>query len=149
RPAGQWVHVTEDISMDSPLAGRQLRFWPETLLNSATLKQRVVEEPSQLQHAYAEQLEEQRLFYVAMTSSLQRTVLAPKTEVQKLQAFASDTVDVQLTQEPADQLATLTVSSNAEQHEPPIELQDSVVLDLKHISSKEDDLEVAAGQRAP
>src|SRR5699024_9404159 len=35
RPAGQWVHVTEDISMDSPLAGRQLRFWPETLLNSA------------------------------------------------------------------------------------------------------------------
>ena len=149
RPAGQWVHVTEDISMDSPLAGRQLRFWPETLLNSATLKQRVVEEPSQLQRAYAEQLEEQRLFYVAMTRSVHRTVLAPKTEVQKLQAFASDTVDVQLTQEPADQLATLTVSSNAEQHEPPIELQDSVVLDLKHISSKEDDLEVAAGQRAP
>jgi ATP-dependent exoDNAse (exonuclease V) beta subunit len=143
RPAGQWVHVTQDISMDAPLAGRQLRFWPETLLHSGALKKRIIEEPSQVQRSHAEQLEEQRLFYVAMTRSVHRTVLAPKTEVQKLQAFASGTVDLELTEEPT--VAHLTISSTPEDQR----IQDTISFDLKHISSEEEALEMLAEQRPP
>jgi len=143
RPAGQWVHVTQDISMDAPLAGRQLRFWPETLLHSDALKKRIVEDPSQVQRSHAEQLEEQRLFYVAMTRSVHRTVLAPKTEVQKLQAFGSGTVDLELTEEPT--VAHLTISSTAEDQR----IQATVSFDLRHISSEEEALEMVAEQRPP
>lgn len=149
RPAGQWVHVTQDISMDAPLAGRQLRFWPETLLHSDSLKQRIVQDPSQVQRSHAEQLEEQRLFYVAMTRSVHSTVLVPKTEVQKLQAFASGAVDLQLTEEPTDQVAHLTISSSPVQQGQRINVQDTVSFDLKYISSEEDALDLVAEQRPP
>ena len=149
RPAGQWVHVTQDISMDAPLAGRQLRFWPETLLHSETLKERIIAEPSQVQRAHAEQLEEQRLFYVAMTRSVFRTVLAPKTELQKLQAFAGDTVSLQLVEEPSQQTARLTISSEVALQGVPMEVQDTVVFDLKRISCEQDALEQVAQQRSP
>lgn len=148
RPAGQWVHVTQDISMDAPLVGRQLRFWPETLLHSDELKQRIVEEPSQVQRSHAEQLEEQRLFYVAMTRSVNTTVLAPKTEVQRLQAFASGTVDLQLAEEPTEQVAHLTLSSSPVHEGQQMTIQDTVSFDLKHISS-EDALDQVAEQRPP
>jgi len=62
RPIGQWVQVTRDISMDSPLAGRQLRFWPETLLNSAALKERIMNEPSQVQRTRAGELHDTMTF---------------------------------------------------------------------------------------
>src|SRR5699024_10098521 len=143
RPAGQWVHVTQDISMDAPLAGRQLRLWPETLPPSDALKERNGEDASQVQRSHAEQREEQRLFYVAMTRSVHRTVLAPKTEVQKLQAFASGTVDLELIEEPT--VAHLTISSSPEDQR----IQDTVSFDLKHISSEEEALEMVAGQRPP
>jgi len=147
RPAGEWVHVTEDISMNSPLAGRQLRFWPETLLNSAALKERVMNESSQVQRARAEELEEQRLFYVALTRSVYRTVLAPKSQLAKLQAIVRSDIELEVAEAPADQTATVTVRSTVDRHGQSGEIQDTMTFGLKRIASDEEALQEASQQR--
>lgn len=87
RAAGVWVDSPTQLSLSAPLAGRELRFWPETLLNSDVLKTALSETPVQEERREAEQLEEMRLLYVAMTRSRRRTVLAPHRTLGDLAAF--------------------------------------------------------------
>ncbi|HIW91576.1 MAG TPA: UvrD-helicase domain-containing protein [Candidatus Corynebacterium avicola] len=83
QPAGVWVHSDEPMSMDDPLAGRQITFWPETLLAHKGVKEALLEDPVQMARRTSDLLEEQRLLYVAMTRSKFRTVLAPYSSIGK------------------------------------------------------------------
>ncbi|AGP30391.1 UvrD-helicase domain-containing protein [Corynebacterium terpenotabidum] len=86
-PAGVWVQATRALTMSDPLAGRSIRFWPETLLAHPGVKQALAETPVQVARRQAEVHEERRLLYVAMTRAKFRTVLAPKTSIRMWKAF--------------------------------------------------------------
>lgn len=88
RAAGVWVDAPDTVSLDAPLAGRSLRFWPETLLGSPVLTEVLSGTEVQETRRETEREEEQRLLYVAMTRSRRRTVLAPHNTLEDLAAFA-------------------------------------------------------------
>lgn len=88
RAAGVWVDAPEQLSLSEPLAGRELRFWPETLLTSTALTETLAATPVQEARHRAAQREERRLLYVAMTRSRRRTVLAPHRGLKDLMTFA-------------------------------------------------------------
>jgi ATP-dependent helicase/nuclease subunit A len=95
RAAGVWVEAPERLSLDSPLADRAIRFWPATVLAGGALKELFADTPEQLRRRAAEQLEEQRLLYVAMTRSRRRTVLAPHNSLADLAAFDGTALGLQ------------------------------------------------------
>lgn len=86
-PAGVWVHSDSEISLDDPLAGREIYFWPETLLGGQELEEQALNDPIHQRRMAAELEEEQRLLYVALTRASYRTVIAPKTHVSAITAL--------------------------------------------------------------
>lgn len=87
-PAGVWVQSGGPLSMADPLAGRRIRFWPVTLLGHSGVKEALAATPQQQTRRAAEELEEQRLLYVALTRSKFRTVLAPRSSLDRWGALA-------------------------------------------------------------
>ncbi|WP_297006193.1 exodeoxyribonuclease V subunit beta [uncultured Corynebacterium sp.] len=87
-PAGVWVQSNTPLTMSDPLAGRHLRFWPDTLLAHSGVKKALTATDAQQSRRTTELLEEQRLLYVAMTRSRFRTVLAPYSSTAKWRALA-------------------------------------------------------------
>lgn len=87
-PAGVWVQSAGPLSMADPLAGRRIRFWPVTLLGHSGAKAALAATPQQQARRAAEELEEQRLLYVALTRSKFRTVLVPRSSPDKWGALA-------------------------------------------------------------
>ncbi|NLA29209.1 MAG: hypothetical protein GX875_06095, partial [Propionibacterium sp.] len=75
------------MTLDAPLAGRELRFWPETILGGAAMKRAA--ERSQLRRHDQEELERQRLLYVALTRAKSRIVLAPEGNMETSSLFES------------------------------------------------------------
>jgi hypothetical protein len=123
-PAGVWVQSDCALSMTDPLAGRQIRFWPETLLAHSGVKEALSATGVQAARRRADLLEEQRLLYVAMTRSKFRTVLAPYSSVGAWRALTEAGVDeeeladltrdsARLPQSPAPVAATPAVSPAA------------------------------------
>lgn len=96
-PAGVWVRSADSLSMSDPLAGRELRFWPDTLLAHSEVKETLLASGHQSKRRASELLEEQRLLYVAMTRSKFRTVLAPYSSVSKWQALSASGLDAEET----------------------------------------------------
>lgn len=148
--AGQWVHVSQAISLDSPLAGRQLRFWPETLLDVAALKTVTEEHPDQLERQAADQFEQHRLLYVAMTRSVYRTVLAPRSDLHKLSAFADGTVEVAV-QDPDDGSHTVNVKFSSQHRvaEQRVDASCDVVLDCRNLPHSIEDLTARSARLQP
>lgn len=87
-PSGVWVQPTSTLTMESPLAGRELRFWPATVTAVSTVKDVLADTDAQTVRRHSDLLEEQRVLYVAMTRSRTRTVLAPYSGVGKWKALA-------------------------------------------------------------
>jgi ATP-dependent exoDNAse (exonuclease V) beta subunit len=104
-PAGVWVQSSTPLTMDDPLAGRHLRFWPDTLLAHSGVKEALTATDAQQARRTTELLEEQRLLYVAMTRSKFRTVLAPYSSTAKWRALAEAGLE-------ADELAVLLADSD-------------------------------------
>ncbi|MGO2689716.1 MAG: UvrD-helicase domain-containing protein [Corynebacterium variabile] len=104
-PAGVWVQPSTPLTMDDPLAGRHLRFWPDTLLAHSGVKEALAATDAQQARRTTELLEEQRLLYVAMTRSKFRTVLAPYSSTAKWRALAEAGLD-------ADELVVLLADSD-------------------------------------
>lgn len=82
------VQSETPLTMENPLAGRGIRFWPDTLLAHSGVKSALLATDVQQSRRSAELLEEQRLLYVAMTRSKFRTVLAPYSTTAKWRALA-------------------------------------------------------------
>ncbi|MDN6536183.1 MAG: ATP-dependent DNA helicase II, partial [Corynebacterium variabile] len=104
-PAGVCVQPSTPLTMDDPLAGRHLRFWPDTLLAHSGVKEALAATDAQQARRTTELLEEQRLLYVAMTRSKFRTVLAPYSSTAKWRALAMAGLD-------ADELVVLLADSD-------------------------------------
>ncbi|WP_230297832.1 UvrD-helicase domain-containing protein [Actinomyces provencensis] len=85
--AGSWVQATGELSMSDPLAGRSLRFWPETALECDPIAATLAAMPAQEERRRVGQLESRRLFYVACTRAKRRLVLAPKHDLAKADVF--------------------------------------------------------------
>ncbi|WP_312979795.1 UvrD-helicase domain-containing protein [Corynebacterium sp.] len=80
-PAGVWVQSTTPLTMEAPLAGREIRFWPATVTGISSVKDLLAEVDAQAERRHADMIEEQRVLYVALTRSRTRTVLAPYSGV--------------------------------------------------------------------
>lgn len=87
-PSGVWVQPTSSLTMESPLAGRELRFWPATITAVSTVKELLTDTDAQAVRRRSDMIEEQRVLYVAMTRSRTRTVLAPYSAVGRWKALA-------------------------------------------------------------
>lgn len=85
--AGSWVQAAGELSMSDPLAGRSLRFWPETALECDPIAATLAAVPAQEERRRVGQLESRRLFYVACTRAKRRLVLAPKHDLAKADVF--------------------------------------------------------------
>ncbi len=93
-PSGSWVHPGGAISLENPLEGRTVRFWPQTALESPMIKERAAADPVQQERRHAELEEERRLLYVALTRSARRTIIAPNKELGTISAFQDIDVKV-------------------------------------------------------
>ncbi len=159
-PAGVWVQSDRALSMTDPLAGRQIRFWPETLLAHSGAKEALSATGVQAARRRTDLLEEQRLLYVAMTRSKFRTVLAPYSSVGAWRALTEAGVDeeeladltrdsARLPQSPAPVAATPAVSPAAvldrARTEPPVD--DDIVPATFAPSGAVADEDLAAGAR--
>jgi len=87
RAAGAWVRTPGELVMDDPLAGRGIRFWPETALEWAPLGEAMAETPTQQARRRVDRLEARRVFYVACTRAKRRLVLGPKTTLKRADVF--------------------------------------------------------------
>ncbi|MCJ7858367.1 UvrD-helicase domain-containing protein [Corynebacterium kalidii] len=98
-PAGVWVQSTAPLTMEAPLAGREIRFWPATVTDISSVKELLADTGVQTRRRQADMLEEQRVLYVALTRSRTRTVLAPYSGVGKWKPLAETGLqDDQLTE---------------------------------------------------
>jgi ATP-dependent helicase/nuclease subunit A len=116
-PAGVWVHSDNPLSMDDPLAGRQITFWPETLLAHSGVKDALLQDLVQQARRTSDLLEEQRLLYVAMTRSKFRTVLAPYSTLAKWRALAEAGLDDDEIDDLTADSAPVTFDENRERPE--------------------------------
>ena len=87
-PAGVWVQSTTPLTMEAPLAGREIRFWPATVTGVSAVKELLAGTEAQASRRQADMVEEQRVLYVALTRSRTRTVLAPYSGIGKWKPFA-------------------------------------------------------------
>ncbi|MDO5730366.1 UvrD-helicase domain-containing protein [Corynebacterium sphenisci] len=85
-PDGVWVHATRTPTLDDPLGGRTVRFWPAGAGAEITAAAR--EHPEQAARAAAEREDERRLAYVALTRAARDTILCPHSGLDDHPAVA-------------------------------------------------------------
>lgn len=85
-PDGVWVHATRTPTLDDPLGGRTVRFWPAGAGGEITAAAR--EHPEQAARAAAEREDERRLAYVGLTRAAHDTILCPHTGLDDHPAIA-------------------------------------------------------------
>lgn len=77
---GSWVEKAKDLDLENPLAGRSICFWPIGFKRDSNAYKRLGPQlethKTQTTRIDAEIAEEQRLYYVALTRSKKRTVIA-------------------------------------------------------------------------
>lgn len=84
---GSWVEEASDLDLENPLAGRSICFWPIGFKRDSNAYKRLGPQlethKTQTTRLDAEIAEEQRLYYVALTRSKKRTVIAQTSDFLK------------------------------------------------------------------
>lgn len=93
-PDGVWVHATRTPTLDDPLGGRTVRFWPAAPVDAIGMVAR--EHPEQRARHRAEQEDERRLCYVALTRAVRNTILCPQHGLDDYPAVAGTAVGISL-----------------------------------------------------